>query len=246
LLRRALGPLAALLITVLAACGRGGSGQLTVLGASSLREALGAYVDSFSGADVRASFGGSDDLASEIRQGAPADVFVSADARYPAQLYREGLVERPRPFAGNRLVVAVAAGAGISSLADLARPGVRIVTGDDAVPVGIYTTRLLARLPDAERKAILSNVVARESEVSSVVAKLAEGAADAGFVYATDAIAAKLRAIRLPQRLQPRIVYAAAVVRDSSNQQAARRFLAGLADGAGAVDLRRAGFLPPP
>jgi molybdate transport system substrate-binding protein len=226
----------------------GGSGQITVFGASSLEGALTEYAESFPAAAVRTSFAGSDQLAAQIRQGARPDLFASADTEYPAELYREGLVERPRVFAGNRLVIAVPAGSHISSLGDLARPGVKIVLGAPSVPVGAYTRTVLGRLPAGERKAIEGNVRSEEPEVSSVVAKLEQGAADAGFVYVTDARAAgsALRTVAVPSRLQPEVAYAAAVVKGAGDPAAAREFLAGLLHGEGAADLRKAGFLPPP
>ncbi|HET9163415.1 MAG TPA: molybdate ABC transporter substrate-binding protein [Solirubrobacterales bacterium] len=234
-------------LLALAGCGGTESGTtLTVLAASSLSGALGEYAQGFHAATVRTSFAGSDQLAAQIRQGAPADVFASADTGYPQQLYREGLVERPRVFARNRLV-AVTADGDIGSLAGLAKPGIKVVIGDPSVPVGEYTRVVLARLPAAERRRILANVRSEEPEVSSVLAKVSDGAADAGFVYATDAkaAAAETRTIRLPERLQPEVAYAAAVVRDSPHPAAARRYLAGLRSGAGAAALRRSGFLPP-
>jgi molybdate transport system substrate-binding protein len=219
---------------------------LTVLAASSLTEALGRYGDGFRGADVRTSFAGSDQLAAQIRQGAPADVFASADTEYPQQLYGEGLVEKPRVFARNRLVLVSAEGSGISSLRGLVAPGTKIAIGDSSVPVGEYTRSVLARLPAAERRGILANVRSEEPEVSSVIAKVIGGGADAGFVYLTDAKAARdeVQVVRLPERLQPEVAYAAAVVRGSSHPAMARRYLAGLLAGSGAADLRRVGFLP--
>ncbi len=87
-----------------------------------------------------------------------------------------------------------------------------------------------------------------EPDVKSIVGKLVEGAVDAGFVYVTDvdATGGKLRAIELPASLQPSVAYGAAVVTGAPHPQAARRFLAGLLHGAGAADLRAAGFEPPP
>jgi molybdate transport system substrate-binding protein len=239
--------LAATLALAPSGCGGGeGDPTLTVLAASSLTEALGEYGPEFRGAAVRTSFAGSDQLAAQIRQGAPADVFASADTEYPQQLYREGLVEKPRVFARNRLVVIVPDGSEIHSLAELAKPGVKVVIGDPSVPVGQYTRAVLSRLPAPQRRGILANVRSEESEVTSVVAKVADSAADAGFVYATDARSAgEVRAVRLPERLQPEVAYAAAVVRDSSQPAAARRYLDGLLSGAGAAALKRAGFLPP-
>ncbi len=245
----ALAALAALVLA-LAGCGgaSGGSASLTLFGASSLEEALSEYAESFPGADVRTSFAGSDQLAAQIRQGAKPDVFASADTEYPDQLFKEGLVERPRIFASNQLVIIVPAGSGISSLADLAKPGVSIVVGAPSVPVGAYTRTVLDRLPAAERRAILANVRSEEPEVSAVVAKLEQGAADAGFVYVTDANAAgaKVRTVAIPQRLQPDVAYAAAVVKGATDPALARKLLAGMVHGEGAADLQRAGFLPAP
>lgn len=241
---------AALTIALLAGCGSSSAGDrppLTVLAASSLESALSEY-DESSGIGVRASFAGSDQLAAQIRQGAPADVFASADTEYPTQLHRAGLVEKPVVFAANELILAVPAGSPIDSLADLTRPGTKIVLGDPSVPVGQYTRAVLARLPRGQRRAIEANVRSEEPEVSSVVAKLEQGAADAGFIYVTDAKAAgeELGTVAIPARLQPEVAYAAAVVSDSDKQSAAHRYLAGLLHGRGTTDLRRAGFLPPP
>jgi molybdate transport system substrate-binding protein len=240
--------LAVALAAALASCGSGYA-QLTVFAASSLQTPLSSYGESFSGAKVRGSFAGSDQLAAQIRQGARAGVFASADTSCPARLHREGLVEKPRVFAANRLVIAVPAGSRIFSLADLAKPGTRLVIGDPSVPVGSYTRRVLARLPAGERRAILAGVRSQEPEVSSVIAKLLGGAADAGFVYVTDVTAAppgRLRAIPVPERLQPEVAYAAAVVKGAPQPRLAHRYLEGLLSGRGAAALRRAGFLPPP
>jgi molybdate transport system substrate-binding protein len=232
-----------------AGCG-GGSDEatLTVLGASSLTEALGKYGDSFAGAKVRSSFAGSDQLAAQIKQGAKADVFASADTDYPAELHREGLVGKPVVFARNRLVVVVPKGSGINSLDDLARPGTKVVVGDPSVPVGAYTREVLGRLPTGEREGILANVRSEEPEVTAVLAKVANGAADAGFVYVTDAktVAGEVDTVAVPPRLQPDVAYAAAVLSDSDEPELAQRYLQGLLHGRGADDLREAGFLPPP
>ncbi|HSS32632.1 MAG TPA: molybdate ABC transporter substrate-binding protein [Solirubrobacterales bacterium] len=225
-----------------------GSGSVLVLGASSLTEAVGEYAESFAGADVRTSFAGSDQLAAQIRQGAPADLFLSADTDYPAELFKAGLLEKPRVFAANELVIAVPADSDLASLSDLSRPGTKIVIGDPSVPVGAYTRTVLERLPAARREAILANVRSEEPEVSSVIAKVEQGAADAGFVYATDAKSAgdAVKSVAIPTGLQPEVAYAGAVVADSGNAEAAGEFLDGLITGGGAEDLRRAGFLPPP
>jgi molybdate transport system substrate-binding protein len=246
--RRALVLAAVALALALSACGGSSDEpQLTVFGASSLTEALERYGGSFEGAEVRSSFAGSDQLAAQIRQGAKADLFASADTGYPAELHREGLVEEPVVFARNRLVVVAPKGGGVRSLADLARPGTKVVVGDPSVPVGAYTREVLGRLPAAEQGAILDNVRSEEPEVSSVLAKVISGAADAGFVYVTDAktVPGEVRVVEVPRRLQPEVAYAAAVVTGSAHPDLARRYLQGLLHGAGAADLRAAGFLPP-
>jgi molybdate transport system substrate-binding protein len=232
-----------------AGCGGGGSdgATLTVLGASSLTEALGRYGDAFPGATVRSSFAGSDQLAAQIKQGARADVFASADTAYPAELHREGLAGEPVVFARNRLVVVVPTDSSVGSLADLAHPGTKIAIGDSSVPVGEYAREVLGRLAASEREAILGNVRSEEPEVSSVLAKVVDGAADAGFAYATDARTAggELRTLAIPERLQPDVAYAATVLSDSAEPELAHRYLEGLLHGRGAAELRAAGFLPP-
>lgn len=241
------------LLVAVAGCGGGddatadGGGRLIVLGASSLTDALTKYGEGFEGAEVKPSFAGSDELAAQLRQGAKADVFASADTDYPAELHDEGLVDEPVVFAANELVIAVPEGSDVHSLADLAKPGVKLVIGDPSVPVGSYTRTVLGRLPAAEREAIVANVRSEETEVSSVVAKIEQGAADAGFVYVTDEKAAEgLEPVAIPERLQPEVAYAAAVVSSSDNKGAAEEFLHGLVSGEGQDDLREAGFLPPP
>lgn len=236
-------------IVALAGCGGGdGDPELTVFAASSLQGAFREYARSFPGVEVRQSFAGSDQLAAQIRAGVEPDVYAAASTEYPDELHREGLVEKPTVFAANRLVIAVPAASGVSSLADLAEPGVKLVIGDPDVPVGSYTRELLGRLPAAERRAILANVRSEEPEVSSIAAKLAAGVADAGFVYATDVAAAgaDLRTVALPARLEPDVAYGVAVVAGTPHADLARRFLAGLLRGRGAAELRAAGFLSPP
>jgi molybdate transport system substrate-binding protein len=234
-------------VLVLVGCGGSDEPALTVFGASSLTEALSKYGDSFEGAKVRSSFAGSDELAAQIRQGAKADVFASADTSYPAELHREGLVEKPVVFARNRLVVVVPENGTVESLSDLAQPGTKVVIGDPSVPVGAYTREVLGRMTAAEQAAILDNVRSEEPEVTAVLAKVVSAAADAGFVYATDAktVAGQVRTVAIPPSLQPDVAYAAAVVSGSGEPGLARRYLQGLLHGQGAADLREAGFLPP-
>ncbi len=232
-----------------AGSGGGDRGDLMVSAATSLKSALESYGEQFPGADAQFSFAGSDELAAQIRSGAKPDLFASANTKLPDALYEAGLVERPTVFAANRLVLAVPArDAKVRSLADLARRGVTLVVGSESVPVGAYTRRVLDRLGAQQRARILANVRSNEPDVGGISAKLTQGAADAGFLYVTDVTAAKgrLRAIELPARLRPGVAYAIAIVKGARHRAAARAFVAGLLDGAGARALDRAGFAPPP
>jgi len=241
-----------LLVLCLALVACGGSDSkptLTVSAATSLKTAMTQYGEDFTAASVRASFAGSDELAAQIRQGVKPDVFASANTTLPEALYKEGLVEKPRVFAANRLVLAVpASGAKVSSLADLEKPGVTIAMGSETVPVGSYTRKVLAKLPASESKAVLANVRSNEPDVGGVVGKVAQGAVDAGFVYVTDVKAAsgELRAIDLPEELQPQVAYGVAVVKGAKHPEQAKAFVDGLISGDGRKRLEAAGFLPPP
>jgi molybdate transport system substrate-binding protein len=233
-------------LTALAAlatgCGGGSESQLTVGAASSLRDALTTYARDFEGADVKLSFGGSDVLAAQIRAGVKPDVFVSADPVIARRLHAEGLTRAPILVATNRLVLAVPKrDAAVRSLDDLARSGVSVALGTLTVPVGAYADEALRRLPEERRRRIVAHVRTREPDVAGVLGKVAEGAVDAGIVYATDiATTDEVRGLPIPDELQPRIEYAAAVTRDGD--EAAERFVAGLPD---ADALRDAGFGPP-
>jgi molybdate transport system substrate-binding protein len=222
---------------------------LIVSAAASLKDAFTSYGDSFSGADVKLSFAGSDELAAQIRQGVKPDVFAAANTKLPDELYADGLVEKPAVFAGNELVIAVpASGSRIDSLDDLAASGVKLAIGAEGVPVGDYTRKVLDGLPAGQRKAILGNVRSNEPDVKGVVGKLTQGAVDAGFVYRSDVRAAddELKAIALPAELKPKVAYGVAVVKGAKHPEQARAFVQGLLNGAGAKALEAAGFLPPP
>ena len=193
----------------------------------------------------RYSFGGSNSLATQIAQGAPADVFASANTSIPQQLYEQGLVEKPVVFTRNALVLIVprANPAGIHSVFDLRRSGVKLDVAATGVPAGDYTRTVLHNLGLDD---VLANVVSNETDVREVLAKVALGEADAGFVYATDAkaVRGKVATIAIRQSAQPSVRYAAAVVRGSAHRAAARRFVARLLTKAAQRKLRAAGFLP--
>jgi molybdate transport system substrate-binding protein len=246
---RAVRLLFAALLLALPGCG-GDEDTLTVSAAASLKQALTRYGAAFADAKARFSFAGSDELAAQIRKGAKPDVFASANTELPDELYREGLVERPVTFAANRLVLAVPAdpGGAVASLEDLAEPGITLAIGSESVPVGSYTRSVLSRLPEAEASAILANVRSEEPDVAGIVGKLTQGAVDAGFVYRSDVRAADgaLKAIELPDALQPAVAYGVAVVKGAGNEDAAQAFVDGLLDGDGKRALEDAGFEPPP
>ncbi len=237
----------------LAGCGSSGGADkkptLTISAAASLKKAFTAYGSQLSYASARFSFAGSDVLAAQIEQGLKPDVFASANTKLPRLLYAKGLVDKPVVFAANKLVLAVpASSTKVKSLADVEKPGVTLVIGTPTVPVGDYTDTVLARLPPTQRRAVLSNVKDRESDVTGIVGKLSEGAADAGFLYITDVKATdgKLKAIDLPASLQPQVAYGVAVVKGTGHPSQSQQFVAGLLTGAGRTALLTDGFLPPP
>jgi molybdate transport system substrate-binding protein len=233
-------------IVLLAAAGCGGDGvaeggPVTVFAASSLTQA-------FEELDPGARFNvaGSDALALQIREGAPADVYAAASTTYPAELRKAGLVEEPRVFATNRLVLIVPQGnpAGIEAVLDAAGPDVRLVVAAEGVPAGDYTRTVLANLGLEEA---LDNVVSEEDDVKSVAAKVALGEADAGFVYATDAapLGDDVRVIEIPAEAQPPVEYSLAVVSGSSNEEAAQAFVDLILSEEGRRALEAAGFGTP-
>jgi molybdate transport system substrate-binding protein len=227
---------AAAILLVLAGCG-GGDDQIVVSAASSLTKPLTAC----SGDDVKLAFGGSDELAAQIRQGVKPDVYVAANTKLPDELNSEGLVEKPVVFATNELIIAVPENSDIGAIEDLAKPGVKLVVGAESVPVGSYTRQVLSNLPPDQEKTILANVRSEEPDVKGVVGKLDQGAADAGFVYRTDLVDG-LKAVALPDDLQPVVEYGAAVVKSSD---AAQPYVDGLTDGPCADAVHEAGFGKP-
>ena len=227
----------------LAGCGGSdtGSGPLDVYAAASLAEVFPELAPA-----ARFSFAGSDELARQIREGAPVDVYAAASSKYPRELFEEGFVEEPVTFAGNRLVLIVPSAnpGAVDSVEDLLQPGTRLVVAAEGVPVGDYTRAALETLG---LSAALENVVSNEDDVKGVAGKVALGEADAGFVYATDAtpVADRVLAIQLPDDAQPLIEYQAAVVAASDDEDAADEFVEKLLGERGRAALLRAGFVLP-
>ncbi len=226
-----------------------GSTDLKVAAAASLKTALTTYGEQVEGAKPSFSFVGSDALATQIEQGAKPDVFAAANTKLPEQLFAKGLVEKPVIFAANRLVLAVPAkNAEVDALEDLEAKGVTLAVGQEDVPIGSYTLKVLSALPAPQRSAILANVRTEEPDVSGISGKLTQGAVDAGFLYVSDVRATngRLKAIELPAALQPQVAYGVAVVKGTEHRDEARSFIDGLVNGAGATALKDAGFEPPP
>jgi molybdate transport system substrate-binding protein len=212
----------------------------TVFAAASLTDAFPKI-----GPRARYSFGGSNALAAQIRQGAPADVCASANMALPNGLYRDKLCSKPVVFTRNKLVVIVPRSnpAAVHSVYDLRKSGVKIVIAAPGVPVGSYTLRVLRNM---NLTSVLSNVVSRETDVREVLAKVALDEADAGFVYSTDArtVPTKVRVITIPAWAQPKLRYGICVVSASSHKPAARAFVKRVLSKAGQRILIRYGFLP--
>lgn len=231
-----------------AGCGSAGSGSSTndgtpiVLGAASLSKV-------FPEIDPNAiyTFAGSDTLATQIEEGVPADVFAAASAKQPAQLLSKGLIDTPVEFATNRLVLIVPKGnpAGITSVDDVTKPGVKLVICQASVPCGDYARTVFTNLGISA--AAMKNVVSQASDVTQVVAQVALGQADAGFVYITDAKAAngKVTVIALPAAAKPGTSDYIAVVKSGAHQASAKAFVAEVLSPAGQAALRAAGFGAP-
>jgi molybdate transport system substrate-binding protein len=221
----------------------GAGGSFTVYAAASLTEVF-PRIDK----TPRYSFAGSDQLALQIRQGAPVDVYAAASPKYPQLLYHDGLMGKPVTFATNRLLVIVPKSnpAKIETVYDLRRSGVKVVVGDPAVPIGAYTRQLLDTL--GITNAVMPNVVSQEADVKGIVAKVALGEADAGFVYRTDArpVSSKVDKVLIPRWAQPAIRYQVAVVSSTSRRVEARAFIRRVLSKRGRLQLNRAGFGLPP
>jgi len=198
--------------------------------------------------DQTYSFAGSNTLAAQIMNGAPADVFASANTTIPAMLYAQGVVEKPVNFTRNTLVIVVPKSnpAGIENAYDLTKPDVSIDIANPAVPVGSYTLSVLKNMNLTAR--VMPNVVSQETDVRTVLTKIALGQADAGFVYATDArtVPGEVKVIKVPAWAQPKVTYALAVVSRSPNQAAAQAFIKEILSKNGQAKMRAFGFLPLP
>jgi molybdate transport system substrate-binding protein len=237
--------LAACVVAALLAAGCSGSKhKLTVYAASSL-------TDVFQRLDPQArfNFAGSNLLAVQVEQGAKADVYAAASPKSPQRLFGEGLIDRPRDFATNTLVLIVPTGnpGHVTGLGSLMRPDAKLARGAKGVPAGDYAATVLARwcksIFDPAARCPRART-SEEEDVKGVLAKVALGEADAGFVYATDVRVAhgKVAAIPIPRRLEPTVRYELAVVRSTKHRRQADDFLRLVLGPKGRRALRGAGF----
>jgi molybdate transport system substrate-binding protein len=234
------------------------AGGLTIYAASSLTAAfndLGAAYKAATGTAITFSFDSSATLETQIEQGAPADVFASADTTNPAKLATNGFASgKPENFAGNVLTIIVP-GSGtqvVTTPADIAKSGVKVVAAGDTVPITKYANMLIANLakqpgyPADFAKAVTANIVSREDNVKGVVSKIELGEGDAGIVYVTDAkTSTKVKTIDIPTGANVPATYAAVAVKASRNAAAATAFLTWLTGPDAQAILARDGFLPP-
>ena len=233
-------------------------GELVVFAAASLKEPLeratATYESGHPGIRLMLAFDSSAALRTQIEQGAPVDLFLSADLANPEKLVATGIGRAPiTVFAGNSLAIVVPTDnpAAIESPFDLAGDGVTIVAAGPEVPITVYAGQLIGQLavldgaPQNFADRYAANVVSREDNVKAVVAKLELGEADAGIVYRTDAVASdKLRVVPLPAGSDVVATYGGTVIDRSGRAPDAEAYLAWLAGTEGQAILAEFGFVP--
>ncbi len=234
---------------------------LTVFAAASLVDAFTVMEENFEtenpGVDVIINFAGSQRLSLQLLQGAPADVYASADLIQMEAVVQSGRIGKNdvRVFAQNRLVVIqpVDNPSPIESLRDLARPGLRLVIAADEEPVGWYTGAFLDKASQIDvfgesfKIAVLRNVVSYEENVRVVLGKVSLGEADAGVVYASDigaSAASRLKILDIPEELNVSAEYPIASLRDSAQPEIAARFIEMVFSDYGQAVLAENGFAP--
>jgi molybdate transport system substrate-binding protein len=239
---------------VLAGCGgddepSGGStvapGELKVFAAASLTAAfteIGEQFTNSSGTKVVFNFAGSQALATQIQQAAPADVFASADLTNMDKV--TDLVGTPQNFASNRLQIVVERGnpKGVKGLDDLANPDLKVVLAAPEVPAGRYAAEALATAD------VTVKPVSEEDNVKAVVTKVSLGEADAGIVYVTDVTAGgdRVEGVEIPEDQNVLATYPIATVKASQNPSQAQAFMDQVLGAEGQQILKANGFLPPP
>ena len=229
---------------------------LNVFGAASLTAAFGEIKTKYESANpnvtVTYNFAGSNTLATQITQGAPADVFASADTKNMEKV--NTLVNTPQTFAKNKVVVIIPANnpGNIKTLHDLANKGVKIAVAGPSVPVGNYTLEVLSKMGQsseygpAYESAVKANFVTQETSVSGVVQKVELGEVDAGYVYVSDAYSAgsKVSSIDIPDQYNILADYPIATVKDSKNLSTAESYVQYVLSPDGQAILAKYHFIP--
>ena len=236
--------------------------SITVFAAASLNDVFSAAALDFqrTNPDISISFNfaGSQQLVQQIAEGAPADIFASANIPQMQKAAGTGRIDSTgeKIFAHNFLIVITPANLSmkISAVRDLASSGLKIVLADKAVPVGHYTLEFLDQCnrdgaygPDFKEK-VLRNVVSYEENVRAVLSKVELGECDAGVVYTTDAASDTLHrisTIKIPDKLNLIADYPLALLNDSKHREAAEKFVHYILSDAGRALLKRYGFIPP-
>lgn len=242
-------------VVVMTACGSadspadgGDPTRLTVFAAASLTEAFGELTDAFaaahSGVRVDVNAAGSQTLAHQINQGAPADVFASAAAEQMAAVGDAGnLAAKPRVFAANRLTIAVEEGnpRGVRAVADLADPDLVVVLPGEQVPAGAYARRVLGAAGVTVRPA------SREADVRAALGRVALGEADASVVYVSDVAASdgRVDGVAIPADANVTVAYPIAALAGASDLAIARAFVAFVLGEDGQAILTRHGLQAP-
>lgn len=231
---------------------------LTVFAAASLtasfQEIAKAYQAAHSNVKITYNFNGSQLLEQQIANGAPADIFASADQANMQKATKANLVGTPQVFAKNKLTIIVPASnpGQITSVKDLAKKGVKLVVGVPAVPIGNYALQILDKLgksPDygpSYESSVKANFVSQEENVTAVVQKVQLGEADAGIVYRTDvtsAVASKVKLIDIPDNFNVIAQYPIAVTKDAKNATEAQAFAQYILSSPGQSVLTKYGFI---
>jgi len=215
--------------------------KITVYAASSLTDVFPAIAP-----NETYSFGGSNTLATQIKNGAPADVFASANMSIPTTLHQQHFCSTPVVFTRNTLVIVTPTSnpGHVKNIYSLTKKGVTVAVAAPGVPVGTYTQQILKNMNIAA--AVNANVVTTDPDVRTVLAHVTTGAVDAGFVYATDArtVPGQVKVFKIPAWAQPKVQYGICVVSTSKNKPAAQAFIKLVLSKKGQAKLLAYGFLP--
>lgn len=247
----------AVAVLLLAACAPAQQGEVVVFAASSLTDAFNEIAVEFAadhpGVEVLMNFASSTDLATQLAEGAPADVFASANNTQITVAADAGrIASEPVTFLTNRLAIIVPADnpAGIESPADLANQDVTLILAAPGVPVRDYSNQSIALLGDADyQAAVYANLVSEELNVRQVASKIALGVADAGIVYNSDVtldIAHQVLIIDIPDEQNVLASYPIAIVEGAPSGSLAQQFVEFVLGTEGQAILAKWGFGPKP